>query len=82
MTREDTESELEKQPFIPFRLHLASGKTIDVFASRSGWMLRNALLVLQDPSRSAESGYNVIALRNIEMLEQLSLGKPPGRRKR
>lgn len=79
MTREDIESELEKLPFVPFRLHLVSGRTVDVLAPRSGWMLQNALLVLQDPSRSADSGYNVVALRNIEMLEQLALGKPAKR---
>ena len=80
MTWEDVQSELDKLPFVPFRLHLVSGRTGDVMAPRSGYMLRNALLLLQDPSRSADAGYNVIALRNVEMLEQLTTTKRAKRR--
>jgi hypothetical protein len=75
MTAEDLRSELDKIPFIPFRLHLVSGKTIDVLTDRSAYMLHRSLLVLHDPARAAgDVGYNVVALRNIEMLEQLLLG--------
>jgi hypothetical protein len=75
MTAEDLRSELDKTPFIPFRLHLVSGRTIDVLTDRSAYLLRRSLLVLHDPGRAASDvGYNVVALRNIEMLEQLLLG--------
>ena len=80
MTRETIESELDKLPFVPFRLHLVSGRTVDVLTPRSGYMLRSALLIFQDPSRSVDAGYNVVSLRNIEMLEQLMIGKPAKRR--
>jgi len=30
MTAEDLRQELEKRPFIPLRLHLASGKPVDI----------------------------------------------------
>jgi hypothetical protein len=77
MTSEDVRSELEKDPFIPFRLHLVSGKTVDVTMPTAGLMLQNAILVLQAPSRpDDEPGYDVIALRNIERLEQLR-GRSP-----
>jgi hypothetical protein len=73
MTSEDIRSELEKDPFVPFRLHLVSGKTVDVKAARAAWMLQNAVVVLQEiPAGSDERGlYDVVALRNIERLEQL-----------
>ncbi len=38
MTADNVQCELEKKPFIPFRLHLASGKTIDVLTARSAFM--------------------------------------------
>ncbi len=75
MTAEDLRSELDKTPFIPFRLHLVSGRTIDVLSDWKAFMLHRSLLVLHDPGRAAgDVGYNVVALRNIEMLEQLLLG--------
>ena len=72
MTSEDIRSELSKIPFIPFRLHLVSGKTVDVLRSGTAEMLQNAVLILQvstDPKE--DTGYDVVALRNIERLEQL-----------
>ncbi len=74
MTADNVQSELEKKPFVPFRLHLASGKTVDVLTARSAFMLRHALMILHDPRRATESGYNMVAIRNIEMLEQLLIG--------
>jgi hypothetical protein len=38
-------------------------------------MWRRAVMVFQDSARRGpDAGYNVIAIRNIEMLEQLVLG--------
>jgi hypothetical protein len=70
VTSEDLRSELEKQPFIPLRMHLVSGKTIDVGLPGVAWMLQNSVLIFHVP-HSRESGYDVVALRNIERLEQL-----------
>jgi hypothetical protein len=72
MTSEDLKGELEKLPFIPFRMRLVSGKTVDVLVPNAGWMLQNAVLILDRPDKGLEDGYNVVALRNIEMLEQLA----------
>jgi len=52
-----------------------SGKTVDVLSERSAFMLRHAVMILQDSSRRGpDAGYNVVAVRNIEMLEQLVIG--------
>jgi len=69
MTSEDLRSELEKQPFVPLRIHLVSGKEVDVLSPNAAWMLRNAVLVFHVPGNTA-AGYDVVALRNIERLEQ------------
>ncbi len=73
MTSEDLRSELDKNPFIPLRLHLVSGKMIDIPRPGIGFMLQNAVMILHDPRRTETSfgSYDVIALRNIEMVEQL-----------
>ncbi|HZL37513.1 MAG TPA: hypothetical protein VFC78_19500 [Tepidisphaeraceae bacterium] len=72
MTSEDIRSELQKSPFTPFRLHLVSGKTLDVFRSNAAEMLQNSVLIFQEPTQPREEvGYDIVALRNIERLEQL-----------
>ena len=72
MTSEDVRSELEHDPFLPFRLHLVSGKTIDVHAADRGWMLQNAILIVGRGALGDSEGlYHVVALRNIEMIERL-----------
>jgi len=72
VTSEDIRSELEKQPFIPFKLHLVSGQAVEVKDSGQAEMLQNAVMIFQVPGRrSGESLYDIIALRNIERLEQL-----------
>ena len=77
MTKAELTAELEKDPFEPFRLHMVSGKTFDVLGPNAAHTLRNALLVLRNPTpgtRDAE-GYDVLAYQNIERIEQLPLGK-------
>jgi hypothetical protein len=72
MTSEDIRSELEKEPFVPFRLHLVSGDAVDVIMVGQAEMLQNSVLVFQrEPRPNGEILYDVIALRNIERLEQL-----------
>ena len=73
MTSEDLRSELEKAPFIPLRLHLVSGKTLDVRTSGAAHMLKNTVMVFQEPQDGQRKSelYDVIALRNIERVEQL-----------
>jgi hypothetical protein len=70
MTSEDIRSEIEKEPFVPFRL--VSGKTVDVTIKGQVEMLQNAILIFQrDSGPDGETLYDVIALRNIERLEQI-----------
>jgi len=71
MTSEDIKSELDKDPFIPFRLHLVSGKTVDIGNPNAATMLQNSVLIFRQWHDREATGYDVIALRNIERQEQL-----------
>jgi hypothetical protein len=68
MTSEDIRSQLEKHPFVQFRLHLVSGKTFDVRNPSLVSLLSNAIMITQSHPRN---GYDIISLRNIERLEEL-----------
>ena len=71
MTRKEVQEELDIVPFIPFRLHLVSGKTQDVNHSDEGWMLKNAVLIMRR-RRDVRRSYNVVSLFNIERIERLA----------
>jgi hypothetical protein len=72
MTSEDIRSEIEQRPFIPFRIHLVSGKTLDVNRITNVALLQNALLILGAPVDAENEGdYNIVSLRNIERRERL-----------
>ena len=79
MTHEDLHSQLSRDPFIPLRLHLVSGKTVEIRISDSAWMLENCVMVHQRRRQPGDdAGYDVIALRNIERIEQLYGFEPAG----
>ena len=79
MTSEDVTSELDKLPFAPFRIHLVSGKTIDVPDSGLAFMLQNAVMVFQRQEDDQDTPpYDIISLRNIERLEQVPAGMQTG----
>jgi len=85
MTEKELIAELEKDPFVPFRLHLVSEKVIDVMAAGAAHPLQNSLLVLRNPTLGGTvraEGYDVVAYGNIERIEQLQMGKRPGGTKR
>jgi len=73
MTTADVRQELQKDPFVPLRLHLASGKEIVLRYPDSAYVQQNTLLILDRlAAGSAEIGrYDVIALRLIERIEQI-----------
>jgi hypothetical protein len=71
MTRKEVEEELNRDPFVPFRLHLVSGKSLDVNASGEGWMLEESILITRR-RKNREPSYNVVALVAIERLERLN----------
>jgi hypothetical protein len=83
MTEEELVAELERTPFFPIRLHLVSGKVMDVVAPNTAHTLSNALLVLRNPIMGTPraEGYDVIAYQNIERIERLHIGKN-GQKKR
>jgi hypothetical protein len=49
MTSEDVRSELEKNPFVPIRLHMVSGRSVDVLNNGMAMLLQNAVLVFHPP---------------------------------
>lgn len=73
MTSEDIKQEIDRDPFVPFRLHLASGKAIDVLFPNTAWVRQNTVLIVHPIHKgTSEIGnYDVIALRLIERIEQL-----------
>lgn len=73
MTSEDVRQELEKQPFVPLRFHLASGKTVDVPYPGTAWLQQNAVLIVHPLRRGTQEigSYEVVALRLIERIEQV-----------
>ncbi len=84
MTTEDVKEELDRDPFVPLRLHLSSGQKIDIKYPGTAWVRQSTLLIvhpLAPPGTAAIGNYDVIALRLIEKLEQLS-GANSGKRRR
>ncbi len=77
MTDQNLREELDRDPFTPLRLHLVSGKTVDVLRPGVGWTLSDRLLVFRNPTVAGSSaeGYDVIAYANIERVEQLRAGE-------
>ena len=85
MTEKELIAGLEKDPFVPFRLHLVSGKVVDVMAVNAAHPLRDSLFVLRNPRIGTAirgEGYDVVAYHNIERIEQLAMGKRPGSKRR
>ncbi len=85
MSDEHFQEDFYTEPFQPVRLHLVSGKTLDIRRPGLVMPLRDRVMVfrgLAKDGRSAE-GYDIIALHNIERMERLDIGKPAtGKRKR
>jgi hypothetical protein len=81
MTRHEIEEELEREPFVPLRLHLASGKTLVIKYPNTAWLRQNSLLIVFPVSaRSSLIGkYDVIALPLIEKVEQIESGNGESR---
>ena len=77
MTAEDVQQEIDRRPFVPLRLHLASGKVMDIRYEDSAWVRRDTLLVLErlGPTTSAIGGYDVVALSLVERIQQIN-GSP------
>ena len=75
MTFEDIQQELERVPFHPVRLHLSSGKVMDIIQPGTAWLRQNTLLVvhpLKAGTVLVENEYDVIALRLIERIQHIN----------
>jgi hypothetical protein len=74
MTSEDLKQELDRDPFVPLRLHLSSGKTMEIEYPDSAFLRQNTLLVVHRvrPRTHEIGNYDVIALRLIERVETLA----------
>ena len=86
MTSEDVLQELERDPFVPLRLHLSSGQKLDIRYAGTAWLRQNTILIVHPLKRgtAAIGNYDVVALRLIERIEQLNghpTDKPGARRK-
>ena len=73
MTSEGVLQELERKPFIPLRLHLASGQVMDIKYPETAWIRQNTILIVHPLSKGTHAigNYDVIALRLIERIEQI-----------
>jgi len=83
MTPEDVQQELDRIPFGPLRLHLSSGKIMDVVYPGTAWVRQNTLLIvhpLKPGTSRVENDYDVIALRLIERIELLNGNRKKSRR--
>ncbi len=76
MTTEDVKQELDRDPFVALRLHLASGEKVDVSYPNTAWVRQNTLLIVHPlaPGTHAIGNYDVIALRLIERIQQRGNG--------
>jgi hypothetical protein len=74
MTTEDIKQEIEREPFIPLRLHLASGQIMEIKFPHTAWVRQNTLLVVHPLRKGTQEigNYDVIALRLIERIEQVA----------
>jgi hypothetical protein len=80
MTSEDIKQELERDPFVPLRLHRASGKTMDIQYPDSAFLRQNTLLIVHRlaPGSASIGNYDVIAYRLIERIELLDDSRKVG----
>jgi hypothetical protein len=71
MTAEELKQELERELFVPLRLHLASGQKMDIEYPDSAFVRQNTFLVVHRLAQgsAAIDNYDVIAFRLIERIE-------------
>jgi len=85
MTQEDVLQELEREPFIPLRLHLSSGQKMDIEDPNSAFVRKNYPGDRASPCTRLGSHrqFDVIAYRMIERIETSEEGtKKSGRRRK
>ena len=72
MQKDDIRAELNREPFVPLRLHLRNGKTFDIPFRDVAHIVFSGLLVLiglKEGTRSAK-GYDRFAFDDIHRIER------------
>lgn len=84
MLKEEVRAELTREPFVPLRLHLRSGKTFDVPFRDVAHMLGYGVLIfigLKEGTHRAKS-FDTVSFENIVRIEHRPARGTGGRRKK
>jgi hypothetical protein len=79
MTAEALDQELSRDPFVPIRLHLSNGQTVDVTNPGLAFIARMALYVARTdrPESRIMDDFRMISLRHIAQLELVDPARRP-----
>lgn len=82
MNPEALANELDREPFVPLRLNLTDGSTVDIYNPAMAFINHLAVYVAMDPrARSRLFGdMKLISLRHIVSVDQLNGRKGRGRK--
>jgi hypothetical protein len=73
MNPETLANQLDRDPFIPLRIHLADGRRIDILNAGVSFIVRHSLYVFDArPENVLAKDVQVISLRGIESVETRS----------
>lgn len=84
MQKEDVRAEISRDPFVPLRLHLSTGKTFDIPFREVARMLPYGLLVFigkKEGTHSSE-GFDRFSFDQILRIEQRPARRTRSRRKK
>ena len=83
MNKEAVRSELTREPFVPFRLHLTDGRTFDIPDPKVAHIMAYGLLVMigADVKARTAKGYDRFPFEQIERIDPIP-AKAPGTRRR
>lgn len=82
MDKEQVRSELTRQPFVPFRLHLTDGRTFDIPDPKVANIMAYGLLVMigADVKARTAKGYDQFPFDRIDRIEPLPIQPERGSR--
>jgi hypothetical protein len=80
MRPEELSKILQRQPFIPFRIHLTDGKTYDIRHPENLMILRSRLdiAVDRDPATGVIGQVDFVSLLHLVRVEDVPAGVPQG----
>lgn len=79
MTAEAIDAELARDPYVPIRLHLSDGQTLDIFNSGLTMIAHNALYVARTdrPGSRIADDFKVVSVSHVVSLEKLEPAERP-----